>query len=72
MKMQVTQCFCDRCGAEIPMTNGGYYTAPDGEYAFIGVKAMFSNCGVGSKYDLCPRCTTEIAKQFIEKMEDEK
>ena len=72
MKREITIHICDRCGAEMPMTNGGYYTVSDGEYAFIGVKAMFSNCGVGSKYDLCPKCTAEIAKQFVEKMENEK
>jgi hypothetical protein len=37
------------------------------QYAFIGVKAMFA--GVGSKYDLCKKCTVEIAKQFVEKLE---
>ena len=71
MKCEMTICTCDRCGREMPMTNGGYHTVPDGEYAFVGVKAMFSNAGVGSKYDLCPRCTVEIVEQWLKVMKEE-
>ena len=72
MKKEVTIYVCDRCGCEYNEHNTGWDEVSDGEYAFIGVKAMFSNCGVGSKYDLCSKCTVEIAKQFIEKMENGK
>ena len=68
MKREITIHICDRCGVEMPMTNGGYYVFPDGEYSHVGVKAMFSNCGVGSKYDLCPKCTVEIVEQWLKGM----
>lgn len=71
MKREITIHICDSCGKEMPMTNGGYYTVPDDEYAFVGVKAMFSNAGVGSKYDLCPRCTAEIVEQWLKAMKKE-
>ena len=72
MKKEVTIYVCDRCGCEYNGHNTGWYEVSDGEYAFIGVQAMFSNCRVASKYDLCSKCTVEIAKQFIEKMENGK
>ncbi len=72
MKKEVTIYVCDRCGCEYHHRGSSWYEVSDDEYSFIGVKAMFSNCGVGSKYDLCPKCTVEIAKQFVEKMEKEK
>ena len=31
MKREITIHICDRCDAEMPMTNGGYYVVPDGE-----------------------------------------
>ena len=70
MQREITVRICDRCGAEMPTTNGGYYTVPNGEYAYVGVKAMFSNAGVGSKYDLCPECTVELVEQWLKKMKE--
>ena len=72
MKTTKTIYICDRCGCEINEARAdGWCTVADSEYSFIGVKVMFSNCGVGSKYDLCKKCTIEIAKQFIELAEKE-
>ncbi len=64
---------CDRCGTEMDANGaGGWHMVEKGDYAYIGIKAMYSNCGVGSKYDLCRKCTLELAKQFIEKMSNGK
>lgn len=68
MKREVTIYVCDRCGCEYNGHQTGWYTVNDGEYAFIGVKAMFSNAGVGSKYDLCRDCTIKIVEQWLEKL----
>lgn len=71
MKRVETVYTCDRCGAEFKNhAPDGWYTVSK-PYSFIGIKAMYSNCGVGSKYDLCLKCTVEIAKQFVEKIEKE-
>ena len=70
MKKEVTIYVCDRCGCEYNGHQSGWYEVSDGEYSFIGVKAMFSNCGVGSKYELCPKCTVEIVKQWLEAVEN--
>lgn len=73
MKREVTIYVCDRCGCEYNDGHqSGWYAVSDSEDSFIGIKAMFSNCGVGSKYDLCKKCTLEIAKEFVEKLEKEK
>jgi predicted RNA-binding Zn-ribbon protein involved in translation (DUF1610 family) len=75
VKKEVTVYVCDRCGFEYNAPQSGWYVVlSDGENAFIGVKAMFSfsNCAVGLKYeDLCPKCTLEIARRFVERMENE-
>ena len=68
MKREITEWICDRCGAKMDERPDDGYMVGD-EFSFIGIKAMYSNCGVGSKYDLCLKCTLELAKQFIEKME---
>lgn len=76
MKKQVVKTICDRCGCEYD-DQTGWYTIAYGEDAYgeydevIGIRAMFSNAGDGSKYDLCPKCTVEIAKKFVKAMEDE-
>ena len=73
MKKEITVLTCDRCGCEYKDCGSEWHTVwTDPGYAFIGIKAMYSNCGVGSKYDLCRKCTLEIAKQFVEKMENER
>ena len=72
MKMKKEVTICDMCGCEYD-DRTGWHMIPDGEFdgedAFIGVRAMFSNCGVGSKYDLCKECTLKIVKKFVAKME---
>jgi len=72
MKKEVTIYVCDRCGCEYNGHQTGWYTVSKDEDSFVAIKAMFSNAGVGSKYDLCEKCTLEIAKQFVEKMENRK
>ena len=63
---------CDRCGRKMDSNStNGWHLLEDGEDAFIGIKAMYSNCGVGDKYDLCKKCTLEIARQFVERLEKE-
>lgn len=78
MKKQVVKIICDMCGCDIDLKEWGkgwsigYHVVDDGEYAeVIGIRAMFSNGGDGSKYDLCKKCTLKIAKQFVKKMENE-
>ena len=75
MKKEVTIYVCDRCGSEYNGHQNGWYEGSDGEYVFIGVKvirggSLFSNCGVGSEYDLCPKCTAEIVEQWLKKMKE--
>ena len=70
MKEKRTIYICDKCGCEYNGNQTGWYEVSNGEYAFIGVKAMFSNCGVGSKYDLCKKCTIEIIEQWLKKMKE--
>ena len=70
MKREMTIYICDRCGHEYNGNQTGWYEVSDSEYSFIGVKVMFNNCGVGSKYDLCPKCTVELVEQWLKKMKE--
>ena len=70
MKREITKYICDRCGCEYNGNQTGWYYVSDGKYAFIGVQAMFSNAGVGSKYDLCPKCTVEIVEQWLKETKE--
>ena len=69
MKRETTIYICDRCGAEIPMTKGGYYPVRTGKYSHIGVKAMCADWD-SSNYDLCRKCTIEIVEQWLKKMKE--
>ena len=71
MKKEITAWTCDRCGKEMNANGAKWHLVEDGEYAYIGLRAMFTNAGVGDKYDLCKKCTIKLAKQFIEKAEKE-
>ena len=72
MKREITGYVCDYCGREYDGLQNGWYSISDhDEYSSIGVKAMFSNGGVGSKYDLCPKCTVEIVEQWLKRMKEE-
>lgn len=68
MQREITVHICDRCGCEYNGRQTSWYDVSDGEYAFIGVKAMFSNVWAGSKYALCKKCTVEIVEQWLKKM----
>lgn len=73
MKREVTVYTCDRCGCEYNGNQTSWYSiSDDDDYSSIGVKAMFSNAGVGSKYDLCKKCTIEIVEQWLKKMKEAK
>ena len=74
MKRMETVWNCDRCGCKMDANGvGGWHIVEVGEESYIGIRSMyFYNGSGGQKFDLCKKCTLELAKQFVEKMEKEK
>ena len=73
MKQEIGKTLCDRCGREYDDHTGWHvHLINDDDCAFLGLKAMFSRCGIGSKYDLCKKCILEIVKNFVDKIENVK
>ena len=69
MKRQIIETYCDRCGEKIDNCSGGWFIIERGLHETVGIKAFYSDCGVGKQFDLCKKCTLKIAKEFIDKEE---